>query len=231
MKTVHVLLPTKNEQRGLGEVIDRIPLEGLRKIGFDTRIVVIDGFSTDSTCEIAMSRGVKLIHQFGEPGKGAGVRQALDIILPESDDRDILVMLDADATYRPEDIVEFVESLENFEVVWGSRLRGKIESGAMSMTNRLGNVLLSLAASLLFFRRTTDLCTGYWAFRIKSLKSMVLTAEGFNLEADIFASCCKNGLISKEIAINYENREGESNLRWYYDGPRIFFMLLKKRFS
>ena len=128
-----------------------------------------------------MSRGVELIHQFGEPGKGAGVRQALDFILPEADDRDILVMLDADATYRPEDIVKFVGLLENFEVVWDSRLRGKIESGAMSMTNRIGNVLLSLFASLLFFKRTTDLCTGYWGFRIESLKTISLTAATLSL--------------------------------------------------
>ena len=46
----------------------------------------------------------------------------------------------------------------------------------------------------------------------------------------MFASVCKSGLTTREIAINYDHREGESNLKWYRDGPRIFFMVLKKRF-
>ena len=60
----------------------------------------------------------------------------------EHQDDDLLVMLDADATYDPKDIPAFVEELTDYEVVWGSRLRGKIENGAMSTTNRIGNMIL-----------------------------------------------------------------------------------------
>jgi len=231
MAELIVLLPTKNEESGLAEVIERIPIKSLRLMGYETRVVVVDGFSTDATCEIANSKGVELINQTGESGKGNGVRQALDYIFPEADDSDLMIMLDADATYSPEDIVRFVESLENNDVVWGSRLRGKIEHGAMSRTNRLGNIILSLFASIVYFKRTTDLCTGYWGFKMDALKKTSLTADGFNLEANIFASVCKEKFKSEEIVINYAHREGDSNLKWYYDGPRIFSMILKKRFS
>ncbi len=231
MAELIVLLPTKNEESGLAEVIDRIPKKEVELLGFDIRVVVVDGFSTDSTCEIANSKGVELINQTGETGKGTGVRQALEFILPEASEDSLLVMLDADATYNPEDIVRFVESLENNDVVWGSRLRGSIEQGAMSKTNRFGNIILSLFASVVYFKRTTDLCTGFWGFKMSSLRKISLTAGGFNLEANIFASVCKGKFKTKEIVINYAHREGQSNLRWYYDGPRIFSMILKKRFS
>ena len=231
MGEVFVLLPTKNEEGALSEVIDRVPIEEISSYGFSTSVIVVDGFSTDSTCEIARAKKVELIEQTGKGGKGIGVRQALEKIFLRASDEDILVMLDADGTYRPEDITRFVESLKKHDVAWGSRLKGRIEKGAMSKTNWLGNVLLSLLASITYMRRTTDLCTGFWGFKIGSLRKMPLTAEGFNLEADLFSSVCKCRLYSEELVIDYEHREGESNLRWYYDGPRIFSMILRKRFT
>lgn len=232
MAQLFVLLPTRNEEEGLGEVIERIPVKLIEDIGYKVRIIVVDGFSTDSTCAIAEAKGAELIHQEGESGKGTGVRQALEVIFSKKiSDNDLLIMLDADATYHPEDISRFLTELKENDVVWGSRLRGKMESGAMTRTNRLGNVLLSLLASIVYFRRTTDLCTGYWGFKIGSLKAITLTAVGFNLEADLFASVSKKGMKTKEIVIDYDHREGQSNLKWYKDGPRIFLMILKKRFT
>ena len=121
--------------------------------------------------------------------------------------------------------------LEDSEVVWGSRLRGEIEEGAMSKTNKMGNKILSLAASTLFMKKTTDLCTGFWGFRSRSLKELPLSAKGFNLEAELFGSVNKYQMKTKEIPIDYAHREGESNLKWYKDGPRIFLTSIKKRFE
>ena len=226
-----VLLPSRNEEAGISEVIDRIPVEEIRNIGYTCRIVVVDGYSTDSTCEIALSKGVELIRQSKGIGKGNGVREALGKLYNNKHgEGDILVMMDADATYSPEDLPRFIDELTQFEVVWGSRLRGSIERGAMSFTNNLGNRILSMAASIVFLRRTTDLCTGYWGFRAGSLQKLTLTADGFNLEADLFGSVVKGGMSTKEIPIDYANREGESSLKWYSDGPRILWMTIKRRF-
>jgi len=226
-----VLLPTKNEEQGLGEVISGVPVQEISDFGLTTEIIVVDGNSSDSTCDIAISNGAELIKQVGSQGKGNGVRQALDHIIQKYNDDDLLIMLDADATYDPKDIPAFVEKLNEYDVVWGSRLRGEIERGAMSTTNRIGNMILSFAASFLFFRRTTDLCTGYWGFRLGKLKQLHLTADGFTLEADIFCSTVKSKFKTKEIPINYALREGESSLKWYIDGPRIMWMAIKHRFS
>ena len=232
MPELIILLPTKNEEAGIGEVIDRIPSDEIKQLGFDPRIVVIDGASTDSTCEIAVSKGADLIRQRSAPGKGWGFREAVQVIYNGNDPgEDLLIMLDSDATYYPEDIPRFITELRTSEVVWGSRIRGEIEEGAMSSTNELGNKILSFAASLLFMKRTTDLCTGYWGFRARSLKKLPLSAKGFNLEAELFSSVNKFQMKTNEIPINYANREGVSNLKWYVDGPRIFLTSVKKRFE
>jgi len=231
MAEIVILLPARDEEAGIGEVIDRIPIKSIAEMGFRPRIVVVDGNSTDSTCEIALERGVELIRQKSSMGKGNGVREALDEIYGQSSSEagDLLVMMDADATYFPEEIPRFIKELQTFDVVWGSRLRGKIEKNAMSRTNFLGNRILSLLASIFFLRRTTDLCTGFWGFRADSISNLSLSADGFNLEADLFGSVVKSKFRTKEVSIDYSHREGQSNLKWYIDGPRIMLMILRNR--
>ena len=56
-----VLLPTKNEEVGVVEVIDRIPVKKIQSKGFECRIVVVDGNSSDSTCKVAKSKGAEII--------------------------------------------------------------------------------------------------------------------------------------------------------------------------
>ena len=212
-------------------MIRRIPTELLEEMGYRVRVVVADGHSSDSTCEIAAKMGAEVIHQNGSIGKGNGVREALKVIYESPcDDQDLLIMLDADATYSPELIPEFIDILEEKDVVWGSRIRGKIGEGAMTKTNLLGNKILSLVASLVFLKRTSDLCTGYWGFRSEALRNLPLSAKGFTLEADIFGSVAKSGVGTVEVPIDYSFREGETNLKWYSDGPRILMMIIRKRF-
>ncbi len=230
MPELIVLLPARDEENGIGEVIRRIPTKSLQEMGFQTRVVVADGHSTDSTLEIANRMGAEVIRQNGSIGKGNGVREALKVIFETPPkDGDLLIMLDADATYSPEDLPRFIEELEHNDVVWGSRLRGKIEKKAMSFTNLIGNKILSLAASVIFLKRTTDLCTGYWGFRKASLADLKLVAQGFNLEADLFGTIAMSGMKTKEIPIDYSHREGESTLKWYTDGPLILSMLIRRR--
>jgi len=225
-----VLLPARNEADGIGEVIDRIPKSAIGNFGYGTRVVVVDGHSTDATCEIAEEKGAEIIHQRTSLGKGLGVREAFQVIFKDREaNGDILIMLDADATYSPEDLPRFVEELQTHDVVWGSRMRGKIEENAMSTTNRFGNKFLSLFASTLFMRRTTDLCTGYWGFRSSVLENLGLSAEGFSLEADLFGSVVRSDFKATEIPIDYAHREGTSTLKWYSDGPRILSMTIKKK--
>ena len=231
-KRLVVLLPTKNEEEGVGEVIDRIPRNEIENLGYNLEVLVIDGDSDDSTCRVAKDKLAKVINQKTPMGKGSGFKQALTHVLDgQHQKEDILIMLDADATYHSEDIPRFIKELREYEVVWGSRLRGVIEPGAMSRINKLGNILLSLTASLVNFRRTTDLCTGYWGFRLSALNDFSLAANGFSLEAELFGAVCKGGYSSKEIVIDYDHREGQSNLKWYKDGPKIFFKILSKRLS
>lgn len=234
--SVVILLPALNEEAGVGNVIDRIPLEALRRRGYDVRVWVIDGKSVDGTLEVARHKGANVFVQTGD-GKGTGVRQALECLLrpqprrPETGSR-VFVMLDADGSYPPEDIPGFVGAIESgFDVVVGSRFRGSREEGAISPFNLLGNRLLSRLATFLFGTPVSDVCTGMWAFREDSLRAFGLGAKGFDLEADLFASSCQSGARIGEIPVDYSRRIGEAKLIPFRTGLRIAWRLLLRRLN
>src|SRR5205807_9441863 len=112
--------------------------------------------------------------------------------------------------------------------VLGSRLRGSIDEGGMSGLNYAGNLLLSRFASVLFATPISDVCSGMWAFVSDRLKSLGLTANGFDLEADICAECASRGIPTHELPIRYDRRIGEPKLH-LKEGFRIALALLKTR--
>jgi len=52
-----VIIPTLNEAKAIGLVLDEVLSVGVPK----ERVIVVDGYSTDGTREIASSKGVKVV--------------------------------------------------------------------------------------------------------------------------------------------------------------------------
>src|SRR2546428_1691585 len=233
---VVVLLPALNEGPAIGAVMDRIPVDRMRTRGYDVRVWVVDGQSTDARMDIARARGASTFAQSGT-GKGNGVRQALAEILANPVRRlpageRFVVMLDADGTYPADAIPRFVEALESGEeVVLGSRLGGSIADGAISDLNRLGNRLPSALASLLYRVPRTDVCTGMWGVREDALQRLGLAAEGFELEAELFAAACERGIRMRGLPIFYDRRIGEPKLVPLRTGLSIAWRLLMRRLN
>jgi glycosyltransferase involved in cell wall biosynthesis len=215
--TVAILLPTLNEERNIGKVI-----EGLKPLGAE--IVVIDGLSTDRTVEIARSLGARIILE-PERGKGIAIKRAFREI-----DADYAIMMDADQTYPISSIPSFLQALRTHEVVSGSRFKGIIAQGSMSFVNSVGNRIICIWASILYMRLSSDICTGMWGFSRKAYKGMEITARGFDLEANLFTEAVKKGYKVKELPILYSRRGGASKIQ-ISDGVRVCGFLLKERFS
>ena len=88
---------------------------------------MVDGNSEDSTVEIARGMGSRIIIQNSGPGKGNGIRDALEEIYRDEgkSDEDVVIMLDADATYSPEDIPRFIDGLKGMKLYGGVVSVGK----------------------------------------------------------------------------------------------------------
>ncbi len=223
MESVAVIIPTLNEERSIGTVIDDVPVADLLQNGLETAVYVIDGQSTDNTREIAVENGATIILE-ERKGKGSAIQKAFKSI-----SADYAVMVDGDDTYPIEMATQMICVLKKYDVVIGSRLKGTIEPGAMTRLNVVGNTLLSLLARALFGVRISDVCTGFWGYRSDAIRRLDLAAPGFEIEANMFAECVRNGLRIAEIPITYRARKDRPKLASMRDGIKIGLFLCKRR--
>lgn len=221
---VLVLIPTLNEERAIGYVID-----GVLSYAPGSKIVVIDGSSMDGTAEKARRHGAEVVDADAPKGKGKAVRTMLPGVLASHVNCKYVVMLDGDYTYPARHIPEMVKELEDGAgVVIGYRKFR--DAGSMTRTNRLGNIALSLLASLLYNVWVWDLCSGMWGFRSHVLNKYAIESDKFTLEADLFRSTVRGGWKLSQIPISYRGRLGGSMAKLRVrDGLEIGWFLIKKR--
>jgi len=222
---VSIILPALNEAETIGRVIDEIPTQALKQAGYSIEVLVVDNSSTDQTAQIAQEKGARVITE-PRRGKGRAVRTAFEQVRA-----DFVFMLDSDYTYPATYIPDMLKLLnQGYSVVIGSRLKGQREKNAISRLNIIGNHLLTLMANTLYRTRISDLCTGYWGFRGEVIPGLNLSAEGFNLEAELFSQVAKKGYRIGEVPINYRCRSSTSKLHSIKAGLSIGRTLIARRF-
>ena len=221
---VFIIIPTLNEGETIGKVIDEIPRSTLEQAGYLVSVLVADGKSTDKTRQIAEQRGAKVIIE-PRKGKGTAVQTAL-----KSVEADFIFILDGDYTYPATYIPDMLALLNDKPVVIGSRLKGKREKGAMTRLNIIGNYLLSLLATMLYQKKISDVCSGYWGFRSEVLQDMDIRPTGFELEAKLFSRLARKDYPIAELPIDYRKRANQPKLNPLRDGIKIAWTLINRRF-
>jgi hypothetical protein len=89
-----------------------------------------------------------------------------------------------------------------------------------------------MATNVMFRTSYTDLCYGFVAFRRSALDRMDLSANGFDIEAQIVAQASRAGLKVAEVpSFESPRRFGTSNLRAIQDGWKILRRLVAERFA
>jgi dolichol-phosphate mannosyltransferase len=211
-----VLVPTYEEASTIGDVVRRF-----REQGFE-RVLVVDGGSTDGTRELAREAGARVIEQSGS-GKGQAVREALGYV-----EAPYVLMVDGDATYRPEDADRMVAPLlaGEAEHVIGNRF-ADMQPGAMSRFNKVGNGVINRAFRWIHGEDFRDILSGYRAFTRRSVEGFLLTAEGFGIETELAVECVKHGVETTVVPVTYEPRpdDSETNLSPVRDGATIILTL------
>jgi dolichol-phosphate mannosyltransferase len=213
---VSVLVPTYNEAETIAGVV-----EGYRQQGFDD-VLVMDGGSTDGTQDLAAEAGARVEQQRGE-GKGQAVREAMEHI-----DRPVVLMVDGDSTYRPDEADRMLEPIfeERAGHVIGNRF-ADMRPGAMTRLNQTGNRIINRAFGYIHGTNLVDILSGYRAFTRDSFGTLSLSAEGFGIETEMAVECVKHSVRVEVVPITYEPRpeESETNLRPIRDGGNIIFRL------
>ncbi|QLK27069.1 S-layer glycoprotein N-glycosyltransferase AglJ [Natrinema zhouii] len=212
---VCVLIPTLDEAATIGDVI-----EGFYEQGY-TKVVVVDGNSTDDTREIARDHGAEVLVQSGD-GKGQAVREALEYITVP-----YVLMVDGDGTYDPADADKMVEPLSRgYEHVIGNRF-AEMDDDAMRALNGFGNRMINRAFGFVHGANYEDILSGYRAFTVDSFERLSLDSDGFTIETELAVECVKHGVETTVVPVGYSARpdESETNLHPVKDGGTILLTL------
>jgi dolichol-phosphate mannosyltransferase len=217
-ENICILIPTLNEESTIVEII-----RGFKSEGFDN-IFVIDGNSTDRTCELAKSEGASVVVQSGK-GKGQAVQEAFNIIESE-----YVVMVDGDGTYLPSDVHAMLYPVLNGEAehVIGNRF-ANFEPDAFTRLNLIGNQALNKLFSYAYQKKLNDILSGYRAFTHETIKTLELKETGFEIESEMTIESIKKEFNVVEVPITYlaRHEDADTKLNPLKDGFRIGMTIYK----
>jgi SAM-dependent methyltransferase len=227
---VSVVVPARNEAGNIQKIFSRTP-----NMGEGTELIFVEGHSHDDT-QAAIERAIaefphrsaKLLTQKGE-GKGDAVRLGFSHARGH-----ILMILDADLTVAPEDLLRFYEVLQNGkgEFVNGVRLVYPMEHEAMRYLNQIGNKFFSLAFTWLLGQPIKDTLCGTKALwrsdyeQIASNRAYFGDFDPFG-DFDLLFGAAKLGLKIVEVPIRYRQRTyGSTNIKRWKHGWLLAKMTL-----
>lgn len=194
-----VIVPIFNEQITAARL-----LKSLAAVKEVKEIVVVDDGSTDNTAaELAKLKSAKIkVFTKANGGKGSAVRFGLDHVSGTH-----VLIQDADLEYDPRDIPRLLQPIEDgrVEIVYGSRFLGPHLN--LLFWHRLGNTLLNLVVNILYNTTLSDMETCYKIVPAQLLRSLNLTANGFELEPEITCKLLKKGHKIFEVPISYIGRD------------------------
>ena len=225
---VTIVIPTLNEERGIGKTLDAVNSEYFRDSKWDLEFIIVDGDSKDKTREIATKKRSQVILE-----KRKGYGRAYKTGFSQSTG-DIIVTGDADATYPFNLIHEYIQMLvdQHLDFITTDRFAA-LKHGSMSLKHRFGNLTLAWTLRILFLVNIRDSQSGMWIIRRDAL-SKIQPLEAFNngmpfseeIKIQMFTN--KN-IKAKEIPSTLSAREGQVKLESFKDGIKNLRFLFKKR--
>jgi len=217
---ITVVIPCLNEEQGIELVLRRMP-------AFVDEVIVVDNNSTDRTADVARSLGALVVH---EDVRGYGRAYKRGFALASGD---LIITLDGDHSYPPDAISYLLEAFLHLKADFLNASRFPVrDNQAMSLKHWFGNLILSLAMSVLFFRWIRDSQSGMWVFRRSILANMQLDSDGMAFSEEIkIEALLQPNVRFEELSILYSSRLGEIKLNPWRDGLQNLFFLLRKRFA
>jgi glycosyltransferase involved in cell wall biosynthesis len=199
-REILIIVPAYNEEGGIREVLRRVPEEIL---GYAVKIVVVDDGSTDDTAAIVREEGLPIVTHVVNRGQGDALRTGFQIARTERSD--IVINLDADGQYKPEEIERLVKPIieDRADFVLGSRFMGFYEEAGS--VRHVGVVFFSKLISLLTGVKISDCTNGFRAIRVSELHKLDLREDRFNA-TEIILEGLKNRLRFEQVPVTMLSR-------------------------
>jgi len=219
---VSIVIPCLNEENSIGIVVEKAK-RAIEMMGVSGEVIVADNGSTDRSVEIALSKGARVVH-VPQKGYGNALRGGIEAARGR-----IIVIGDADDSYDFLEAPKLVAKIkEGYDLVVGSRFKGRILPGAMPWTSKIGNPIMTFTLNLLFRVNTSDSQSGMRAFTKEAYRKMQLQATGMEFASEMLIKAGKAKLKIAEVPITLhpDKRGRPPHLRPIRDGWRHLKLML-----
>ena len=222
------IIPAYNEAERIGESLE-IGLSYFGRQPYQWEILVVDDGSKDATREIVQSflrRGVKLLGQPKNMGKGAAVRRGMIEAHGE-----YCIFSDADFSTPVEETEQALAYLREYHVAIGSRAidRSYVKVHQSRYRETMGKIF-NLFVQALAVPGIKDTQCGFKGFRAEVARTIFSRTkiDGFSFDVEALYIARKLGYSIKEFPVHWYNDE-RSTLNPVIDGIQMFRELLKIR--
>ena len=215
--TLSIIIPTYNEEHTIARVLERVWKQPLGQ--WQKEIIIVDDGSQDnSKMEIQNAKiqfqiqNCTILSHEKNRGKGAAVRTALTHVTG-----DYAIIQDADLEYDPAELPKLLREIDatGTNAIFGSRELAPQRRGYTHYV--FGVRLLTALANTLFGAQLTDIYTCYKLIPASVFKSLPLTSNGFEFEAEVTALLLRHAITITETPISYMPRT-------FREGKKIRFV-------
>ena len=209
--TLLVMMPALNESVTIASVIRRIPREipGLDAV----EILVVDDGSTDDTVAIALAEGASVLSHRKNRGVGAAFQTGVEEAIRRGSE--ILVNIDADGQFTPEDIPALVAPIlaGKADFVSASRFKDKALIPQMPWAKLAGNWGMAKIISFLCKDRFYDVSCGFRAYHREVILRLVLLGQ-FTYTQETLLVMSQKGMriVELPLVVRGEREHGKSRV-------------------
>lgn len=185
-----VIIPTLNESKSIGKVIDQVN-RALNEKKISYEILISDNNSSDNTLEITKSKSNTKILEVIKKGYGSNLRTA--ILNSESK---YTIFFDADGSYNPDFIYPMYQMITNddLDIVYLNRLKLQ-EKNAMPFLNKyLGTPVLTSSINFFYNTNIKDCNSGMRIFKTEKIKKINFVSNGMEFASEFFIEAANNKL-------------------------------------
>jgi dolichol-phosphate mannosyltransferase len=217
MRNLTIVIPTYNEADNLPTLAAELwslPIPQLR-------ILIVDDASPDGTGELADQMAshrpdrMSVIHREGKLGLGSAYIRGFKTALAEG--ADAIAQMDADFSHDPSYLPDFMDKLEQYDAVFGSRY---VPGGQLDERWGIGRVILSwfgnMYARTILGLHVLDATGGYRLWRCETLSGMPLDrirSNGYVFQVEMAFVAQRLGYHVVESPIYFEDRRiGQSKM-------------------
>lgn len=227
MKLV-IQIPALNEEASIARVLAAIPrdLSGVTAV----QVLVVDDGSTDRTAELAREQGAVVVSHIRNRGVGAAFRTGL--AKATELDADILVTLDADGQFNPDDIPTLIAPIlqGDADFVTASRFLDPALEPEMPRAKRWGNDFMARWVSSITHKSFKDVSCGFRAYSRNALLRLNLLGN-FTYTHEVFLTLAFADVPIQEVPVRVRGvrEHGQSRVanNLFHYGWRTASIILK----